>query len=127
MSVLEAGRARAEARMTETVQIGIFVSGTDPDTLDAIRTLVTERYAGLGRIKYETLTVSDSDTSSQTVGSQTPMLSIPTGSPLINEGDEVVVTASRADHLLIGRRYTVEGAPQSGQTTSHRYPLKELS
>lgn len=113
--------------MTETVVAGRYSSGTDPDTGDATQTLTETIYTGKGRIKYESLTVSDSDTSSQTVASQTPMLSIPTDSPLLHEGQGVKVTASTADDLLVDRFYKIEGAPQSGQTTSHRYPLSELS
>lgn len=121
------GRERSERRMTETVQAGQYKSGTDPDTGDATYELTSERYSGKGRIKYETTTVSDSDTASQTVASQRLILSIPTESPRLHDGDGVTVSASLADELLIGRFYTVEGSPESGQTTSHRYPLRELS
>lgn len=127
MSVLDRGRAQAQGRMTETVVAGPYSSGTDPDTGDATHTLTETTYTGIGRIKYESLTVSDSDTTSQTVATQTPTLSIPTGSPPLPEGYGVRVTASSSDGLLIDRFYKVEGAPQSGQTTSHRYPLSELS
>lgn len=127
----ESQRAKAryqlERRMTETVQAGPYKSGTDATTGDAMNTITSTAYAGKGRIKYETTMVSDSDTSSQTVASQRLILSIPTGSPRLNDGDGVTVSASLADELLVGRFYTVEGSPESGQTTSHRYPLKELS
>ena len=124
--MLQRGRQMSESRMSETVTAGVYKDGTDENG-DATRVLVTERYAGKGRIKYESLAVSDSDDSSQVVASQTPMLSVPTGSPVLHEGDEVHVTASEADEALVGRFYGVEGAPQSGQTTSLRYPLRELS
>lgn len=127
MSVLDQARLRSEARMTEVVEAGLFTDRTDETTGDPIRELVTERYTGKARIKYESLTVSDSDTTSQSVASQKPMLSVPSGSPAIFEGDEVRVISSTADGLLIDRFYTVDGAPQSGQTSSHRYPLTELS
>ncbi|MFJ4997112.1 DUF6093 family protein [Microbacterium sp. NPDC088619] len=127
MSVLQRGRESSERRMTETVQSGPYKSGTDPDSGDATNEIVSTTYSGKGRIKYETTTVSDSDTSSQTVASQRLILSIPTDSPRLQDGDGVTVSASLSDELLIGRFYTVEGSPESGQTTSHRYPLKELS
>lgn len=127
MSILDQARLRSEARMTEVVEAGLFADRTDETTGDPIRELVTERYSGKARIKYESLTVSDSDTTSQSVASQKPMLSVPSGSPAIFEGDEVRVISSTADELLIDRFYTVDGAPQSGQTSSHRYPLTELS
>ena len=120
-------RYRLESRMTETVQAGPYRDGTDPDTGDATHVLVEAFCDGKGRIKYESLTVSDSDTSSQVVASQRLILSIPTDSPRLQEGFGVRVTASTSDELLVGRFYSVEGSPESGQTTSHRYPLKELS
>lgn len=119
-------RAQLERRMTETVEVGNFEDDVAADGTP-IRVLTTERYAGKGRIKYESLTVSDSDRSSQIVTVQRPVLSIPTGSPLLHEGDEVNVTASQADDVLVGRSFTVAGNPQAGQTSAHRYPLKELS
>jgi hypothetical protein len=120
-------RYKLEQRMTETVQVGPYKSGTDPDSGDATHELTSTTYAGKGRIKYETTMVSDSDGSSQTVAFQRLILSIPTGSPRLHDGDGVTVSASLSDGLLVGRFYTVEGSPESGQTTSHRYQLRELS
>lgn len=125
--ILARGRESAESRMTETVSGGVWGDGTDPVTLEPTRVLVEEHYAGRGRVKYPSLSVSDVSESSQPVGVQEPYLSVPTGSTALVEGDEVAVTASTADGSLVGRRYTVMGAPQAGQTTSLRYPLKELS
>ncbi len=113
--------------MTDTVTVGSFTDGTDPVTGDPTRVPVDTRYEGRGRIKYESLAVSEQDGAGSPVASQTPYLSIPTGSPRAFEGDAVWVTASTADDGLVGRTYQVTGAPQAGQTTSHRYPLKELS
>lgn len=123
---LARARAQLERRMTETVEVGNFKDDVAADG-SPVRVLTTERYAGRGRIKYESLTVSDSDRASQLVTAQRPVLSIPTGSPLLHKGDEVNVTASGADVLLIGRTFTISGTPQVGQTSAHRYPLKELS
>lgn len=125
--MLARGRALADARMSEAVVVGLFMDGTDEDTGDPTMVLVQSRYDGPGRVKYESLTVSDSSASSQPVASQKPMLSIPTGSPLLLEGDTVRVVDSVADELLVNRFYKIDGAPQSGQTTSHRYPLVEHS
>ncbi|WP_363551424.1 DUF6093 family protein [Microbacterium sp. LWH12-1.2] len=123
---LDAGRRLADARMTETVEAGVFTDGVAPDG-SPTRVLVDERYTGKARVKYESLAVSESDNTSQLVATQTPFASIPTGSARLFEGDELHVTASTADGLLVGRKYTVAGSAQAGQTTAHRYPLKELS
>lgn len=133
---LAEGRAAAEARMTETVTVGEYRDSTDPTTGQAVRVPVVQRYpasddvspgAGRARLKYPSLAVSESSQSSQVVSAQEPLLSIPTGSPELHEGDEVRVLASTSDSMLVGRVFRVQGAPQSGQTTSARYPLKELS
>lgn len=123
---LNAGRRLADARMTETVVAGVFEDGVAGDG-SPTRVLADERYTGKARVKYESLAVSESDNTSQLVATQTPFASIPAGSPRLFEGDELHVTASTADGLLVGRRYTVAGSAQAGQTTAHRYPLKELS
>lgn len=120
------GRAIAEARMTETVTVGQYTDDVGT-TGNATRTLVTERYAGIGRIKLETLAVSDRSEPDQSFVEQDPVLGIPTTSPALHEGDEVVVTASTADPFLVGRRYRIAGTPQAGQTTAHRYPMKEIT
>lgn len=126
-NALSMGRGMAEARMTETVTIGLFDSGTDPVTFDPIRVLVEERYSGKARVKYPSGAVSDRSEPAQVVAEQDLLLSIPTGSPAAHEGDEVRVDSSTVDPSLVGRMYGIKGRPQAGQTTSHRYPLKELS
>ena len=124
---LAAGRRLADARMTETVTAGVYEEADPAPDGSPIHVLVEERYTGKARVKYESLAVSESDNTSQLVATQTPFASIPTGSARLFEGDELHVTASTADGLLVGRKYTVAGSAQAGQTTAHRYPLKELS
>src|SRR5690606_10793964 len=119
------GRRLAVSRMTETVQVGRFEDGVDASGAPT-RVLVMERYAGVGRVKYPTMAVSDRDEPSQVFGVQDVALSVPTDSPELVEGDEVLVSASTADGGLVGRTYRVAGSAQAGQTTAHRYPVKEL-
>lgn len=125
--MLARARARADAGMTETITVGLYRDAADPETGDAIRVLVTEHYTGPAQVKYVSPTVSVSDAPAQRVVSQTPIVKIPTTAPIVPEGDEIEVTASLADESLVGRRYTIDGSPESGQTSSHRYPVKELS
>ena len=99
--------------------------GTDPVTGDPTRTLIVERYTGIGRIRYGSREVSNSNTVSMPVGVQEPYLSVPFGSARIMVGDEVQVTAS-ADPILVGRAFRVAGAPIAGAVTAYRYPLEEL-
>lgn len=125
--ILAMGRARKRSIMTETVLIGRFRDGTDPVTGDATRVIVTKRYDGVGRVKYPTLNVTTPAAAGQTLSTQDILVEIPSESPLAYEGDEIEITASTVDPTLVGRRYTVRGAAQSGQTTSARYPVVQLS
>jgi len=113
--------------MSETVTVGSFTDGVAEDG-SPTRVPVVARYESKpGRIKYESLNAQEQDGAGSPVAMQTPHLSVPSGSPQFFEGDEVLVVASAADALLVGRVYRVTGSAQAGQTTAHRYPLEELS
>jgi hypothetical protein len=112
--------------MSETVVVGSFTDGHD-DQGNPTRVPVVTRYEGPGRIKYESLAVSEQDGAGSPVASQAPFLSLPSSSEMAYEGDEVLVTASSSDALLADRQYRIAGVPQAGQTTSHRFPLEEIS
>ena len=118
-------RAQAESRMTDKITAGLFRDGTDPVTGDPTRTLITERYTGVARVRYGSREVSNSNTVSMPVGVQEPYLSVPFGSARIRVDDEVKVTDSE-DPILIGRTYRVAGNPVAGAVTAYRYPLEEL-
>ncbi|MEI3845322.1 MULTISPECIES: DUF6093 family protein [unclassified Microbacterium] len=121
------GRQLANARMTETVTAGRYKDGTDEETGNPTRVLVEAFYSGPARVKYVSLAVTEREEPSQVLAAQQPLMSVPTTAPAIPEGLEVHVESSSSDPGLVGRFYRVQGAPQAGQTTSHRYPLQELS
>lgn len=127
LAVLGMGRRAAEARMTETVLVGKFRDGSDPDTGEATRVLVAERYSGKARVRYPSYAVAELSPASQPLAQQDVVVSLPIGSGPVFEGDEVVVTASTADSAVVGRRYTVKGQPAAGQTTAYRIPVIEQS
>lgn len=124
-------RAKLQSLMTESVRVGLAHDATDPITGDAVQELTDVVYGGNdgspGQIKYVAETVSPSSGPGQVVNLQRPILKVPTGTPLLSEGLTVVVAASLADALLVGRSYQIAGSPESGTTTAHRYPLTELS
>ena len=119
-------RAQAESRMSETVTVGVYADGTNPATGDPTRTLVTTRYTGVARIRYAERSVLNAGQAAVAAVME-PILSIPFGSAECFDGDEVDVTASTDDQLLVGRRFKVQGRARVGQTTAHRYLLQELS
>ena len=119
-------RAEAESRMFETLLVGRFRDGIDPDTKDATRVLETERYTGKGRIRWGSREVSNSQATGSPVAMQEPYLSVPFGTARFFTDDEVECIAS-PDPLLVGRRFKLSGAAAAGQVSAYRYPLEELS
>lgn len=123
-------RAEAVSRMRETVLVGKFTDGTDEETGDPTRVLVEQRYpapgeAGRARIRWGSREVTNAEAPSMPVTVQEPYLSVPFGSPLLRDNDEVVCLTSD-DPILVGRRFRIQGYPVAGQVTAHRYPLEEL-
>jgi hypothetical protein len=111
--------------MHDSVQVGRFEDGVNEETGDPTWELVTERYTGSGRIRWGSREVTNADAPSMPITVQEPYLSVPFGSPLLRDNDEVLVAASE-DPILVGRRFRVQGYPVAGQVTAHRYPLEEL-
>ena len=126
--MLQRGRGLANELMTETVRAGHVTDSTDPVTGDATQTIAEPFvYEGPARVKYPGTAVSDSTATGQLVASQTVMVKLPVGSPVVPEGAGFVVVASEVDESLVGRTYRVDGAPEAGQVSAHRYPVTELS
>lgn len=117
--------AEAESRMGELVQVGRFTDGVDEVTGDPTWDLVAERYAGKARIRWGSREVTNADAPSTPVTVQEPYLSVPFGTVLLRDNDEVLVVGSD-DPVMVGRRFRVQGFPVAGQVTAHRYPLEEL-
>ena len=121
---LAAGAARSESRMTETVKVGPLVTVEDPITLEQVETVRADQ-AGVALVKYPTLTVSERDIPGSQVAVGDIVVKRPASAPIAPVGHWFEVTASSIDPSLIGRRYRIKAAPQSGQVTSHRYPVSE--
>lgn len=121
-------RREADARMTEIVRAGTYTDGTDEDTGDQTRVIVEVLYEGPARVRYSANAVRGDDRVGQVFASQDITVSIPTAAQTrIPDGAAIEVLASTVDPVLVGRVYTVDGAPAMGQTTAHRYPVTELS
>jgi hypothetical protein len=124
--MLYRGREMANSRMSESVTVGQFEDGTDESTGDPIRVPVLVRYTGMGRIRWNSREVSNANGPGGPVTVQEPYLSIPFGSPRLSDGDEVLVTASTSDPILVGRTFNIQGDAISGQVTATRYALTEI-
>lgn len=131
MSVLKSalgwGRRVADSIMTETVEIGLYGDGVDAETGEATRVLVESRYVGKARVKYPSYAVAEQSPASQPIAQQDVVVSIPSGSGPVFQGDEVHVTASDVDPRVVGRRFAVKGQPLAGQTTAYRIPTIEMT
>ena len=126
LRMLQRGREMAESRMSETVTVGLFRDGTDPATGDPTRVLVEERYTGRARIRWNSREVTNASGPGMPYTIQEPFLSVPFGTPRFFDDDEVHVSASVADPILVGRHFRIQGDAIAGQTSAHRYPLEEL-
>jgi hypothetical protein len=123
---IAAGAAHAESRMTETIACGPEAETVDESTGDTV-TVTDPQYDGIAQVKYPTLTPSDREASGQQVVETDVVLKMPLSAPILAVGWVVRVSASAIDQSLVGRRYRVTAPPQSGQVTSHRYPVEEVS
>ena len=125
--VLGMGRAQAAMRFTETLTAFYTtrVLGSDGLYTDTEVPL----YSGIaGQVKFPTLTVSEREQGAQVPAMQDVMIKVATAStPLVAVNHIWRVTASTADASLVGREFRTKGLPQSGQTTSWRYPVEAAS
>ena len=120
-------RAEAESRMTETVTVGRFEKIRPPGSLDSVDTLVETFYSGIARVKYPTASSAAKAPAGQQIAETGVVLSLPYSSAVVPTGALCRVDGSTADLTLVGHTFRVDGRPQSGQTTAHRYPVVEES
>jgi hypothetical protein len=98
----------------------------DPVTLEPIET-VQANQTGPALVKYPTLAVSERQIPGVIAAVVDIIVKRPISVAIVPVGHWFEVTASSSDPSLVGRRFKVKGTPQSGQTTSHRYPVSEES
>lgn len=126
-SITLRGRAAAERLMTDTLTI-TRASGepvTDPETFEVTypRTGV---YAGKGRIQSR-----DTDAEAVTQGAQDftlgdSIVQVPVSVPLAVD-DEVLVTASQTDPLMVDRVFRVVVIPRKTHATMVRAGVEEVT
>jgi len=129
-SVLADGREFVAEGFTETFTFFSESLGEIPEGEIEPEVIETVIHADIpGRIKFPSLNVSDREQAGQLVAIQSPEVHVAVGStPDVEPGHFCRVTASTVDPSLVGpRKFRVSGMPQSGQVTSHRYPVEEVS
>lgn len=120
-------RAEAESRFTETFTFTRQTTVKDANGVPI--PTETTLYAGIpGRVKFTSQVVSDQTRGAQPVAVQQRRVDVAVGAtPNVREGDVCTVTASTIDAGLVGRKFRIEGLPDSGQVTAARYPVSEGS
>jgi hypothetical protein len=119
-------RTEAESRFTETLRFSRV------ETVDDVNGVPVESEVTLyevpGRVKFTSQVVSPRESGAQLVVVQQRRVDVAVGStPGVRPGDVVTVTASTVDAGLVGRKFTVDGLPDSGNVTAARYPVSEGS
>ncbi len=123
-SVIASGRSFQEASFTEIIKAGPLVPVENPVTLETDYVVRADQ-SGPALVKYPTLTVSEREIPGSQVAVGDIVVKRPITEPVVPVGHWFEVTASITDPSLVGRRYRVRAAPQSGFVTSHRYPVSE--
>ena len=128
-SAVAAGRRAANSRMSESVTVTTAAPGTTMDeSTGTYPDIITSHYAGIARIKYPTLTVSEKTPVGQTLAAQDVTLHLPVGlASQVRVDDVVTVTYSSVDPDLIGRTFRIKGLGQAGQVSASRFPVESIS
>lgn len=123
------GRSMAAQRFTETLTFFAETTGAIPEgSIDPAIVETTIHADVAGQVKFPSLQVSDREQAGQLFAAQQIVAKVGVGAaPNVRPDHFVRVTASTVDTSLVGRKFRVTGWPQGGQTTSHRYPLEEVS
>ena len=124
------GRAQANARMSESVTVGVTVTGTFNESTGTYPKVFESHYEGpngdrRARVKFPTLTVSERTPGGQTIAVQDVTLHLPVGfSSAVRVDDIVTVISSTDDPDLVGRTFRIKGNAQEGQVSAHRFPVE---
>ncbi|MGW9587495.1 DUF6093 family protein [Microbacterium sp. NPDC055455] len=120
------GRARTEARFTETLSAYTVALSTEPDENGEYQETETVVYSGVsGEVRFPTLTVREREQGAQFPAVQDVVVKVAVGAtPNVAVGTMWRVTASTSDASLVGRTFRTKGLPQAGNVTAHRYPVE---
>lgn len=126
-SVLADGREFVEEGFTETVTFFYTEPGEIPEgDINPVDVEIAVHSDVPALVKYPSLNVSPRESAGQMLGVQDITVKVAVAStPGVHEGHFCRVISSTVDPTLVGRKFRVSGWPQSGQVTSHRYPLEE--
>lgn len=123
-SILNSGRAAAEARMSDTCTVTRVTSrrlssaGAFTDTTETI-------YSGKCRVAVPDVTASMPEAGGQQVVVQQFVVSVPISVTTVKPGDVVTVTAAPYDEALVNKTLRVRDVPYGSQLTARRLPCED--
>lgn len=124
-AALSAGRARAEARMTDACTSRRESGVTYDDNTGATTPSYTALYAGPCRLHQPNARASRTSAGEASVLLQQPEVHLPVSASMLRPGDEITLTASATDPAAVGRVFIVREVPAGTQTTARRYGVTE--
>jgi hypothetical protein len=127
-SAVAAGRAAAEALMTDTCQVGFDKQSDVLDEHGEYPMVFTPVYDGPCRFKAGNVQASDVEAASQLLVSQLATLSLPIGTSVdVRNGMQVRVTGSLTDPALPGTVATIKAPFRSAYSTARRFAAEVVS
>jgi hypothetical protein len=122
--MLARGRRLAEARMSETCQIGREIDGPLDEATGKRTKVIEPVYSGPCRFRAANVQARDVEVLGQFLVSQSATLSLPIdGSGLVTKGHIVRITASKTDPALVDKQATIDGPFASSDATARRFPV----
>lgn len=124
-TALTAGRAAAEARMTDACTSRRKTGVTYDDATGNTTPTWTAVYSGPCRMKQPSAQASTGNAGEAAVLLQQLEVHLPMSAPLHRPGDEITITASDSDPTSAGRVFIVRAVPAHSQATARRYGVTE--
>lgn len=124
-SALEAGRAAAEARMTDTCTIARVTPVRTNSSTGVITTSSETIYSGKCRVAVPDMAAATREAGGQQVVVQQFVVSVPISVTTVKPGDVVTVTAAPYDGALVNKTLRVRDVPYGSQLTARRLSCED--
>lgn len=127
--VLAAGRARAEARMTDTCQVGVEARSTVlNESTGEYGVTFTVVYDGPCEFRAGVRFGTDVDAASQLLTLQNSVLKLPVGtSAAVSKNMVAVISSSATDAGLVGTRARITGPFTDSYSTARRFQVEVVT
>ena len=127
--ILAAGRAAAEALMTDTVVVRYVTGQSDPDPISGSMTdTYTDRFTSKCKVQTRNLVARDAEVGGRTATSVRVELHLPVDAPAVSVGDvcEITAVSDLSDLQLLGRKFRVVAPVGKSFATARRLEVEEV-